>query len=319
MSPETRLEGLELFVAAAEAGSFALAAKKLGVTRSAVAKGVARLEERIGARLFQRSTRRQSLSDAGLVLHERARRALDEVRTALDEIAAGRSDPVGRLRVAAPSLLGRELVAPALAALAQRHPGLAIEVALDDRVVDLVGDGFDLAVRIGALRDSATLVARTVGEQRFVICASPAFVRAHGRPRTVADFAGLPAAVYARGGQRAPWLARAKDGATTELQVAARFACDDVHALERIARGGRMVAKLPAWLATPALAEGSLVELMADAHEDRAPVSLVWARTRHEPARLRVAIDALCTKLSRALDPPRAPPARAAQAKLSRR
>src|SRR5882724_11319726 len=148
-----RLSGIAAFVQAVEAGSFAQAAERMQMTRSAVGKSIARLEERLGVRLFHRTTRRQSLTHDGQAYYERCVRVLAELE-------AGRREPSGRLRVSAPVIFGRRCVSPVLLSLARKYPGLAVDVSFSDRVVDLIEEGFDLAVRIGTLPDSGSLAAR---------------------------------------------------------------------------------------------------------------------------------------------------------------
>ncbi|MDF2527400.1 MAG: LysR family transcriptional regulator [Enterobacter mori] len=165
------LKDIPVFVAAVEAGSFAQAAIRLHLSRSAVGKSIARLEERLGVRLFQRTTRSQRLTDNGALFYERSLRALEEIRGAESLLETGKQQISGRLRVAMPVLFGRQCVAPLLIALAQEHPGLELEMSFSDRVVDLVEEGFDMAVRNGTLQDSSVLVARKLGEHRMVLCA----------------------------------------------------------------------------------------------------------------------------------------------------
>ena len=148
-----RLGGIEVFVQAAEAGSFALAADRLNLTRSAVGKSIARLEARLGARLFHRTTRQQSLTDAGQAYYDRCVRALAELHDAEAELDSGRRSPQGRLRVSAPLVFGRHCVAPVLRELALQYPQLQIDISFNDRVVDLIEEGYDLGIRIGPLPD----------------------------------------------------------------------------------------------------------------------------------------------------------------------
>lgn len=171
------LKDIPVFVAAVEAGSFAQAAVRLHLSRSAVGKSIARLEERLGVRLFQRTTRSQRLTDNGALFYERCLRALEEIRSAESLLETGKHQINGRLRVAMPVLFGRQCVAPLLIELAQEHPGLELEMSFSDRVVDLVEEGFDMAVRNGTLQDSSVLVARKLGEHRMVLCASPDYLQ----------------------------------------------------------------------------------------------------------------------------------------------
>jgi DNA-binding transcriptional LysR family regulator len=176
------LNGIGVFVAAVETGSFSAAAERLHLTRSAVAKTVGRIEARLGVRLFHRTTRTQSLTEDGQLYYERCVRALDEVRAAEAMLDSGRHEVVGRLRVSMPVLFGRRCVAPVLARLAAEHPKLALDLSFSDRLVDLVEDGFDLAIRNGPVGDGTGLMMRRIGLQRMTVCASPAYLATHGTP-----------------------------------------------------------------------------------------------------------------------------------------
>jgi DNA-binding transcriptional LysR family regulator len=171
-----QLNGIATFVQAVESGSFALAAHRMRVTRSAVGKSIARLEHSLGVRLFHRTTRRLNLTEDGQVFYERCVRALAEIDAAEAALDNGRRAPVGRLRVSVPVLFGRHCVAPVLSKLAHQYGGLKVEISFSDRIVDLVEEGFDLAVRIGTLTDSASLAARRLGTERMGIYAAPSYL-----------------------------------------------------------------------------------------------------------------------------------------------
>lgn len=198
------LKDIPVFVASVEAGSFAQAAVRLHFSRSAVGKSIARLEERLGVRLFHRTTRSQRLTDNGALFYERCLRALEEIRGAESQLETGKHQVNGRLRVAVPVLFGRQCIAPLLIELAQEHPGLELEMSFSDRVVDLVEEGFDMAVRNGALADSSVLVARRLGEHRMVLCAAPDYLLKNGQPQTVDDLRQHTAINYTRAGRVLP-------------------------------------------------------------------------------------------------------------------
>jgi DNA-binding transcriptional LysR family regulator len=292
-----RLNGIAAFVQAAEAGSFALAAERLHLTRSAVGRKIARLEERLGVRLFHRTTRRQSLTEAGRAYYERCVRALAELDAADAALDAGRRAPAGRLRVSVPVLFGRHCAAPVLRKLAQRHPGLRVEVAFSDRVVDLVEEGFDLAVRIGELADSASLAARRLGAQRMGICAAPAYLAARGRPATADELAGHDAIVYARAGEPAPWRLRERDGRLRELRLDGRLRYDDLQAIVDAAVAGAGLAWLPCWLMMPHVRAGELALVMDSERVLATDIHAVWPQSRYLASKTRAAIDALAAEI----------------------
>lgn len=294
---DDRMQGIDVFVQAAEAGSFALAAERLRVTRSAIAKSIARLERRLGTRLFHRTTRRQTLTEQGQAYYERCKRALAELDAAEAVFDDGRREPSGRLRVSAPVIFGRQYVAPVLTTLAHRHARLTIELSFSDRVVDLLQDGFDLAVRLGQLRDSATLSARRLVADRFVLCASPAYLARRGHPQSPDDFAGHTGILYLYPGREVPWQMRDASGKLKELRVERRLRFDDVQAIADAAISGAGIARLPRWLVAPHLRAGELVLLPETEGEMESEIHAVWPNTRYLPAKTRAAIDALAKEI----------------------
>ncbi|MGO1068691.1 LysR family transcriptional regulator [Lysobacter sp. CA199] len=297
MAVNDRLLGIIAFVQSAEAGSFAVAAERLGVTRSAIGKRIARLEQQLGVRLFHRSTRRQSLTDDGQAYYERCVKALAELDAAEAALDSGRREPSGRLRISAPVLFGRHCIAPVMLELAQRHPKLEIDLSFNDRIVDLVEDGYDLAIRLGRLPDSSTLAARPLYDELMGICAAPAYLAAHGKPHDVDDFEGHRAVVYGRNGQSNPWLLRDATGTVREPRVQARLRFDDVQAIADAAIAGAGLAMLPCWLLTRYVRTGELQMVM---HADRvigSRISAVWPHTHYLPLRTRAAIDLLVERI----------------------
>jgi DNA-binding transcriptional LysR family regulator len=298
---EDRLQGIVTFVQAAEAGSFALAAERLRLTRSAVGKHVARLERRLGTRLFNRSTRRQSLTEDGQAYFERCKRALAEIDAAEASLDAKDRQLTGRLRVSVPLHLGRHLAAPILARLLTEHPRLDLELSFSDRVVDLLEEGFDLGVRLGVLRDSSALAARSLGQFDFMLCAAPKYLRRHGTPKTPDDFERHVGIVYARGGPESPWLAADRDGVEQVLRVQRRLRMDDLDAITDAALAGRGLARLPRWLAAAHVRDGALRWVWEGRHAQRVAVHAVWPHTPFLPLKTRVAIDRLVADLPLAL------------------
>ncbi|WP_087686652.1 LysR family transcriptional regulator [Pandoraea sp. PE-S2R-1] len=331
-----RLSGISAFVAAVDAGSFAGAAERLHLTRSAVAKRIARLEARLGVRLFHRTTRSQHLTDEGETFYQRCIKVLSELSEAEDELSAGTQSPMGKLRVTMPVQIGRQCIAPVLLAMAKAHPQLRLEMAFSDRRVDLIEEGYDLAVRSGRLDDTPGLKARSLGEQTMILCASPGYLAEFGTPRTFADLADHERLMYGRGGNLYEWPAfvpcatpgasrpdglidtdaGADAGAGADVDTGAitrspanrtsagfrrgrtaRFVLDDLVALVTAAEQGLGVVCIPHWVAALPLSHGTLVRLMPDTRSAGTPLHLVWPDTRHPSPKLRAAIDALVSAL----------------------
>ncbi|MGJ7534752.1 MULTISPECIES: LysR substrate-binding domain-containing protein [unclassified Variovorax] len=293
-----RLQGIEEFVAAAEAGSFALAAQRLHVTRSAVAKSIARLEARLNTRLFLRTTRSQSLTEEGHGYYERCRRVLAELDAAEAVTDVARSTASGLVRLSMPAMLGRLKVGPLLLALARRHPQLSLELSFNDRRVDLVEEGLDLAIRSGELADSAELVARPVGMQWMALCASPAYLAEHGHPANIDDLkAPHEAVLYARDGQISSWRFHDAEGRLVDVTLPSRLRCDSAEVLLEAAIGGMGLARLPAWLAADALAAGTLVRVFDEPRPFGFALHVIRSRSRYLPLKTRVVIDWLAEHL----------------------
>ncbi|GAB4067609.1 LysR family transcriptional regulator [Ancylobacter sonchi] len=290
------LSGLDVFVAAVEAGSFAAAAERANLTRSAVAKTVARLEARLGTRLFQRTTRSQALTEDGQLYYERCLRALEELRAGHAVLESGRREATGRLRVSMPVLFGRRCVAPVLAQLAARHPKLELDLSFSDRPVDLVEDGFDLAIRNGALGDGAGLMARTVGMQRMVVCAAPAYLAAHGAPRDLDALAAHHAVTYGRAGRIRVWQFPLADG-LREVTPPSRLRLDDLEAIADAAEAGHGLGWLPCWLVRDRVRAGTLVPVLKDLPQLVFATHALWPQAPHMPLRLRLALDILAVAL----------------------
>jgi DNA-binding transcriptional LysR family regulator len=292
-----RLNGIADFVLAVEAGSFALAAERMQLTRSAVGKSIARLEQRLGVRLFNRTTRQLSLTEDGQAYYERCTRALAELDAAAASLNAGKGAPRGRLRVSVPVLFGRYCVAPVLLELAREHSELAVEVSFSDRIVDLLEEGFDLAVRVGTLPDSASLAARRLGTQRMVICAAPAYLVEHGCPMSFEELSTHRAISYRRGGQVMPWNVRDAAGQVRELRVETRLSFDDLQAITDAAVAGAGLAWLPCWLIGAQLRSGALKLVMDSERVLAREIHAVWPRTRYLPSKTRAAVDALAARI----------------------
>ena len=291
------LKDIPVFVASVEAGSFAQAAVRLHLSRSAVGKSIARLEERLGVRLFHRTTRSQRLTDNGALFYERCLRALEEIRGAESQLETGKHQVSGRLRVAVPVLFGRQCIAPLLIELAQEHPGLELEMSFSDRVVDLVEEGFDMAVRNGALADSSVLVARRLGEHRMVLCAAPDYLLKNGQPQSVDDLRQHTAINYTRAGRVLPWQLMDYDGTSRTFIPRSSLNMDDLQAICDAVLAGHGLAWLPCWMVIKEIQQGNLVPLLDQAPDVRFDVHAVWQQTPHLPLRVRIAIDMLVKRL----------------------
>ena len=290
------MQGLQQFIAFAETakhGGFAAAAREMGVAPSTLAKAVARLEAALGVKLFHRTTRQVRLTPDGERLYQRCQRVLAEVEDLQAEASGTRASVSGTLRIDAPAFYGKRFVLPLLAGLMQRHPQLQIDVRLIDAFVYLVREGVDLALRIGALRDS-TLVARRVDKQQLVLCASPAYLRARGTPRRIEDLAGHDVVVFRlpTSGRDRPWQLRQR-GKAVEQVPRAQVRIDDGEGLVEALKLGMGLCQLPDMMVQAELERGELVELLPSCRPEPMPIHIVYPSGRLLPERVRVAIEAL--------------------------
>lgn len=290
------MQGLQQFVAFAQTarrGSFAAAARDLGSAPSTLAKAVARLEATLGVKLFHRTTRQVNLTPDGERLLRRLERVLAEIEALQVEAAGTRASVSGTLRVDMPLTYGRRVVLPVLAALAREHPGLQLDLRLQDGYSDLVRDGLDLAIRVGVLRDS-TLVARRIDWQQLILVASPAYLAERGTPRRMEELPSHAAVVFRMpsSGRHRPWQLR-HGRREVELHPAQPTAVNDGEGMVAVACLGLGLTQVPDYMASAELASGALVEVLPDARPARMPVSAVYPSTRLLPPRVRVALDAL--------------------------
>ena len=291
------MKGLQQFIAFAETaklGNFAAASRALGMAPSTLAKAVARLEAGLGVKLFHRTTRQVRLTPDGERLYQRCQRVLAEVE-ALQADAAGTSGVVsGLLKIDAPFFWGMRKLVPMLGRLTREHPGLELDLRLNDGYADLVRDGIDLAVRVGHLRDS-TLVGRRIDWQEMVLCASPRYLQAQGAPRRLEDLQRHAAVAFRMptSGRNRPWQFARRGGETVEIIPASRVRINDGQGIVMALCEGMGLCQLPQYMVADELADGRLVELLPRMRPPALPISLVYPSARLVPARVRVAVELL--------------------------
>lgn len=290
------LTDIPTFVAVVQAGGFAAAANRLNVSRSAVGKSIARLEARLGARLFNRTTRRQSLTEDGEFFFDHCRRALDELKAGRARLESGRRAIEGRLRVSMPELFGRLCVAPVLTRLAELHEGLELELQFTDRKVDMLEEGIDISIRMGSLERGTGLMTRRIGREQVVVCAAPALLQS-GPPQSTDDLANYPAITYYRNGRSQTWLLRDSHGSPVEVSPHSRLRFGDLHAICDAAVAGHGLAWLPLWLARDKLRTGELVRLLDEHPASGFDIHALWQQAQHVPPRIRVALDTLIVEV----------------------
>jgi DNA-binding transcriptional LysR family regulator len=281
-----RIQAMQAFVAVADLQGFAPAARKLALSPSAVTRLVAALEEHLGARLLQRTTRNVALTDVGTRYLERARRVLADVEEAESSAQAERSAPRGRLVVSAPVGFGRRHVSPVVSNYLSRYPDVSCELRLADRVVNLVEDGVDVAVRIGHLADSS-LVARQTGQMRRIVVAAPAYLQRRGEPTGPEAIAAHDTIQFGA----APDWRFVQDGRELWVTPAPRFITNSADAAIQYAEEGGGLTRVLAYQAADAIKRGKLDIVLAAFEEPVLPIHLVYPTSRLLSAKVRSFID----------------------------
>lgn len=286
MPSAERLKGLATFVAVADAGSFTAAAERLHVTNSAVGKTIARLESRLQRQLFDRSTRRLELTDAGAMFYKVCVRVLDELEVAERVLAAQQSVPSGRLRVDLPATFGRIQALASLLAFADRHRQVMPHVSFTDRFVDPVEDGLDVVVRIGG-GDTwpAALGHHYLGHEELIFCAAPGYLATHGAPQSVDQLLQHDSVLYGKSdGSTSPWLIKDGPKPLARQHVDGRIVLGQAEAQVAAVEAGLGVAQLATWLVAQQIRDGRLIAIVPHLATDGLPLHLVWQRSRqHAP------------------------------------
>lgn len=281
---------MTVFSRVVASGSLSAAARELGLSPALVSRRLAGLEARLGVRLINRTTRSLHLTDEGAQYYEACSRILGEIAEADAGVSAGRVEPQGVLRVASPSAFGHLQVAPLIPRFAARYPKVQLALSLSDRSISLIEEGFDVAIRIAELEDSS-LTARKLAPNRRVVCASPAYLRRHGTPRTPADLAQhncLPTDFTMS------WEYKDPEGRTGTVNVTGRYACDNWEVLREWALAGLGVALKSTWDVRRELEEGSLVALLPGyTFDGDVAIYAVYPHRRYLPAKTRVFIEFL--------------------------
>jgi DNA-binding transcriptional LysR family regulator len=282
---------LALFAQVAEHGGVRIAAQASGLPRSTVSRKLAELEAQLGARLLQRSTRAVTLTEEGQVLLERVRPALLALADAESAVRALRERPTGTLKLAAPSLMAEVFLAPVLERYARRYPDVRVELCLEDRVVSLVDEGFDCALRAGPLADSS-LVARKLGEGTQRVVASPDYLKTHDEPETPDALSRHDAIVFTgrKQASRWPFIVEGKKSLVT---VTPKYKANSMVLVRELAKSGLGIAMLPTFITAESVRRGELRELLAGFPAPRGAVYVVYPSERHLAPRTRAFVDLL--------------------------
>ena len=284
---------MSVFAKVVATGSLSAAARELGLSPAMISRRLAGLEARLGVRLVNRTTRSLHLTDEGAAYHECCARVLAEIENANASVSAGGQAPQGTLRVSLPAAFGNQYVAPLVPEFAARYPDIQLALSLSDRAVNLVEDGFDLAIRIAAITD-ASVTARKLAPNRRVVCASPEYLRRHSAPRTPEELVQhncLLATQFS-----STWDYRGPEGRPGSVRVTGRYSCDNWEVLREWAVAGLGVALKSTWDVRRHLEAGSLIPLLPGYNFDSdVAIYAVYPHPLHLPAKTRAFIDFLAS------------------------
>lgn len=291
-----RLDSMEAFVRVAESHGFSEAARRLNLSKSVISRQVSALEAQLGARLFHRTTRSLSLTEIGQAYYERCARILAEIEEANLSVSSLQAVPRGKLRINAPMSFGVLHLAPLLPAFLERYPEIEIDMAMNDRFVSLVDEGFDVAVRIGRLEDSS-LIARYLAPARRAVCASPAYLKAHGTPLAPMDLDAHCCLTYSNRATPDEWSFQAADGRRWSIEVRGRLRVNNGDTLREAALAGVGVVVLPTFIVGRDLQAGTLVPLLSDYVPQDLAIHAVYPHNRHLSPKVRAFIDFLVERI----------------------
>ena len=291
-----KFQEMASFVAVVEAGSFVGAADAIGLSKAAVSRHVAELEQRLGARLLQRTTRRLSLTDDGQLFFARAKEMLAAVDEAESEISSRSGEPSGRLRINAPLTFGVLHLAPLWPRFARLYPKVSLDIDLSDRVVDLVEEGYDLAVRITNLPNSQ-LVSRQLATTRMIACASPPYLAQHGTPEHPSDLAQHEVISYSYFAARDEWTFTAVDDTSVVVRTHARIHANNGDTCRAAALEHQGIILQPDFLIADDLRRGALVELLPTWRAMTLGIHAVYPSRKHLPIKTRRLVDFLVEEL----------------------
>jgi DNA-binding transcriptional LysR family regulator len=295
--PRTNLNDILIFMAVVDAGSFIAGGQAMGLSRSAAGKAVIRLEDRLGARLLNRTTRTLSLTDEGRVFYERGLQILAAVDEAEASLGGQSGMPRGVLRLTVPDAFGRLVVLPLLEKYLRAWPDIQVEVSFTDHLVDIIEEGFDLAIRIGAAASDARLVSRVIATCKRRLCASPSYLAEHGEPRDIDDLAAHDCLIFTSRNQRQGWRFRGKSGSWIKAQGRSRLRLDSDDAIRDAALAGMGIALLPDFLIAGDLAAGHLRQVLSELEADDAKIVTLYPDKRLLEPRIHRFVDLMVEAL----------------------
>lgn len=286
------LTRMRAFIEVVEAEGFSAAARKIGRSKALLSKYVRELEDELGALLLNRTTRQFSMTEAGHAYYQRAGELVREIDSLAESVRETSGDVRGRIKMSAPRTFADAAIGQSLIDFAKDHPQITLEIHLDDRFVDLVEEGFDLAIRITRLENSS-LIARRLAPFATTLCASPATIEKHGTPRRPQDLSSLPCIIDTNGRWLSNWPFRSEAGDTISVSVSGPIEVNSPLSARAAAISDLGFAVLPDFIAAPAIADGTLVSVLEDRMPQGAGIFVVYPHRRYLPAKVRTLVDFL--------------------------
>ncbi len=287
-----RLSEMEAFICVVDQGGFTDAARKMGVSKSAVSKHVSALETRLGARLLNRTTRRVNPTEIGLAYYDRAQTVLAGASEADEMVTAMQTEPRGVLRISVPVNFGISQLSHTIGEFLNQYPEVSINMVLDDQFAELVSEGFDMAIRIGSLEDSS-LRARKLAESRALLVASKEYLANNGIPQTVEELSSHQLLHYSNLSTGNSWRLHGKNGDERHIRVGGRLTANNGESLKRAAEVGLGISLLPTFILGDAIRRGSLIEVLPDLDLEPLGIYAVYPPGRYTQPKLRALIDFL--------------------------
>lgn len=293
-----RLDAMQMFLRIVETGSLSAVAREMGTTQPTISKQLRALEQHLNARLLQRTTRKLSLTEAGTLYYETCKRVVDELREAEGTLSRLQNSLQGRLHVNTSIAFGQMFLNRLLLEFQRRHPGLSVQLSLDDRFVDLVAEGVDVAVRLGRIADP-NVVARKLGASRRLLVATPEYLDKHGTPKRPEDLAHHNCLLYTYLSTGNEWVFADEDGEEIRVRVSGNFESNNGHALRDAVNASLGIAMAPDWLAYEGLRNGRVVAVLAEFAPPPFDISAVYPTNRMLTAKVRAFIDFLREEFGR--------------------
>lgn len=293
------LSGMAIFTAVVEAESFTKAAQKLGMSKSAVSKQVTRLEDRLGTRLLNRTTRKLSLTDTGHVYYERCQSIVEQAEEATLQVSHLQEAPRGILKLSASMSFGIQHLSPCLADFMQTYPELSVDLELNDRKIDIIAEGFDLALRIGEMEDSS-LIARKIANIRGVTVASPAYLKKHGRPNHPKELENHKCLRYSYAPTPNIWSYKLQgtDEAAMDIRIKGPFISNNGEVATKLAVKGIAITRIPLFICWEEIASGELIPILEDYQNFFTAIYAVYPHNRHLSAKVRAFVDFMVARFS---------------------